>query len=60
MNKCKDCFWFYHLPERFADIKVNGEYMCTNREVEMISVNEELLACSLFREKRERYLGRVL
>jgi len=60
VNKCRDCFWFYHIPERFADIKVNGEHMCTNREVETIKVKKEMLACSLFREKKDLYSGRVI
>jgi len=58
--KCRDCYWFYHIPERFAEIKINGEFMCTNREVKTISVKLEMLSCSHFREKRALYSGRVI
>ena len=54
MAKCGECYWFYHVPEKFVEIEINGEYMCTNREVKATSVDKEMLACSLFRKKRKR------
>ena len=56
MDKCGKCYWFCHVPEKFAEIKINGEFMCTNREVKMVSVDKDLLACSKFRRIKERTL----
>ena len=56
MEECGDCYWFYHVPEKFAEIKINGEYMCTNREVKTVSVDKDLLACSKFRKIKEKAL----
>ena len=60
MPACGDCYWLYHVPNRFAEIKKNGEFMCTNRNVKIISVSKELLACSLFREQKALYPRKVL
>lgn len=60
MAECKDCYWFYHVPECFADIKINGEYMCTNRKVKKIKVKKNMKACSEFGKIKTPKLRRAL